>query len=45
LFQGGFEIFGDFLGENVGIREIVRFFEAFVPKPEDVQLALSRFKK
>jgi hypothetical protein len=26
----GFEVFNDFLGENVGLPKIVRFFEAFV---------------
>jgi hypothetical protein len=32
LFEGGFEVFDDFLGENVGVREIVGFFETFVPE-------------
>ena len=27
----------DFLSENVGIEEIVRFFEAFVSEPKDVE--------
>jgi hypothetical protein len=30
LFEGGFEVFDDFLGENMGIGEIVGFFEVFV---------------
>jgi hypothetical protein len=30
LFESGFEIFDDFLGEHVGIGEIVGVFEAFV---------------
>jgi len=30
LFESGFEIVNDFLGENVGIGEIVGFFQAFV---------------
>ena len=34
LFQGGFEVFDDFLGENVGIGKVVGFFEAFVSEPE-----------
>ena len=34
LFEGDFEIVDDFLGENVGIREIVEFFEAFVSEPK-----------
>ena len=37
LFEGGFEIFDDLLGENIGIGEIVGFFEAFVAEPEDVR--------
>jgi hypothetical protein len=36
LFEGGFEVNDDFLGENVGIGKIVGGFEAFVSKPEDV---------
>jgi hypothetical protein len=28
LFEGGFEVLDGFLGENVGIREVVGFFEA-----------------
>jgi hypothetical protein len=30
LFEGGFEIVDDFPGKNVGIGEIVGFFEALV---------------
>jgi hypothetical protein len=30
LFQGGFEVFHDFLGENVGIGKIVGFLQRFV---------------
>jgi hypothetical protein len=37
LFEGGFEIFDDFLGENVGIWKIVGFFEALISEPEDVE--------
>jgi hypothetical protein len=40
LFQGGFEVIDDFLGENVGIGEIVGDFEAFVSEPEDVEAGL-----
>ena len=29
LFEGGFEVVNDFLGENVRIRKIVGLFEAF----------------
>ena len=37
LFERGFEVIDDFLGENVGIGEIVGVFEAFVSEPEDVE--------
>jgi len=40
LFEGGFEVFDDFLGENVGIGKIVGVFKAFVPEPEDGQARL-----
>jgi len=40
LFEGGFEIFDDVVGENIGIREVVTFFEAFVTEPEDVETSL-----
>lgn len=36
LFEGGFEVFDDFLGQNIGIWEVVGFFEAFISEPEDV---------
>jgi hypothetical protein len=36
LFEGGFEVFDDFLGEDVGTRALVGFFEAFISEPEDV---------
>jgi hypothetical protein len=37
LFERGFEIIDDFLGEYIGIGKIVGVFEAFVSKPEDVE--------
>ena len=40
LFEGGFEIFNDFLGQNVGIGEVVGLFEALVSEPEDVEAGL-----
>jgi hypothetical protein len=40
LFQGGFEVFDDLPGENVGIGEIIGVFEAFVSEPEDVEAGL-----
>jgi hypothetical protein len=30
LFESGFDVFDDFLGENVRIREVVGFCEALV---------------
>jgi hypothetical protein len=30
LFQSRFEVFDDFLGEDVGIGKVVGFFEAFI---------------
>jgi len=30
LFESGFEVFDDFLGQNVGTGKVVRFFKAFV---------------
>ena len=40
MFEGGFEIFDDFLGEDVGIGKIIGFFECFVSEPEDVEAGL-----
>jgi hypothetical protein len=37
LFKGGFEVFDDFLRENIGIGEVVGFFQALVPEPESIQ--------
>jgi hypothetical protein len=37
LFERGFEVVDDFLGENVGIGKIVGVFEAFISEPEDVE--------
>jgi hypothetical protein len=36
LFEGGFEVFDDFLSENAGIGKIVGVFAAFVAEPEDI---------
>jgi hypothetical protein len=33
----GFEIFEDFLGENVRIGEILGFFEAFITEPKNIE--------
>ena len=40
MFAGGFEVFDDFLSENVGIGKIVGVFEAFVYEPENVEAGL-----
>jgi len=37
LFEGGVDVFDDFLGENVGFGETVGFFEAFVSDPENIE--------
>jgi len=37
LFEGGSEVFDDFLGENIGIGKVVGFFKVFVSEPEDIQ--------
>jgi hypothetical protein len=36
LSYGSFEVFSDFLGENVGIGEVVGLLKAFFLEPEDV---------
>jgi hypothetical protein len=38
--QGGFEVFGDFAGEDVGIGEIGAVFEGLVFEPEEVEVYL-----
>ena len=38
LFEGGFEVLDDFLGEKIGIGEIVGFFKAFIADPEDIEV-------
>jgi hypothetical protein len=40
LFDCDFEVFDDFLGEDIWIGEVVGFFEAFVSEPEDVEASL-----
>ena len=40
MFEDGFEVFDDFLGEDVRIGEIVGFFQAFISEPEDVEAGL-----
>jgi hypothetical protein len=39
LLQGGFEVFDDLLGEDIRVRKVIGFFEAFVSEPEDFQAA------
>jgi hypothetical protein len=38
--RGGFEVVDDFLSQNVGIKELVRLFEAIVSEPQDVEAGL-----
>ena len=40
LFEGGLHVFDDFLGKNIGIREVVGFFEALGCELEDVEAGL-----
>lgn len=37
MFECGFEVFDDLLGEDIGVGKLVGFFQAFVPEPEDVE--------
>jgi hypothetical protein len=39
LFEGGFEVFDDFLGQNVGIGEIVGLFELSSLRQETARCA------
>ena len=38
LFEGGFEVFDDFLGEHTGVGEVIRFFEAIASEPANIQV-------
>jgi len=40
LLESGFEVVGDFLGKHVRVGDIIGFFQAFVPEPEDVEAGL-----
>jgi hypothetical protein len=40
LLQGGLQVVGDFLGEDVGRRQVVAVFQALVAEPEDVVVVL-----
>ena len=40
LFGGGFKVFDDFLGENVGVGQVIGVLETFVAEPEDVEAGL-----
>jgi len=44
LFEGGFEVFDDFLGGNVRVGQVVGFFEGFVSKPEDIEAGFVTLK-
>jgi hypothetical protein len=45
LFEGGFEILADFLGEHVGIGKVLGLFEAFVSATEDVEAGIIRLMR
>jgi hypothetical protein len=38
LFEGGFEVFDDILGQHIGTGEVIGFFECFVSELEDVEI-------
>ena len=40
MFQGGFEVVGDFLGNHVWRGEVGAFFKRVVFQPEDVEVRL-----
>ena len=44
LFEGSFEVFDDFLGQNVGIGQVVGFFEVSSRSQKMSRLALSRLQ-
>jgi hypothetical protein len=37
LLEGGFEVFDDFLSEDIGVGKVVGLFQAFVAEPENVE--------
>jgi len=45
FFEGGVEVFNDFLGEHVGIGKVVGLFEAFVSPTEDVEAGIIRLMR
>jgi hypothetical protein len=45
LFQGGFLVFDDFLGEHIGIGKAVGFFEAFVSEKSVAPCASIRLSR
>ena len=40
MFESGFQVFDDFLGKDIGVGEVVGFFQAFVSEPKDVKAGL-----
>jgi hypothetical protein len=40
LFEGGFQVVDDFLGENIGIGKIVGFLETLLSELEDVEAGI-----
>jgi hypothetical protein len=40
LFQGGFQVLDDLLGENLGIGKVIGVFEVLVSQPENIETGL-----
>ena len=40
LFQGRLQVVDDFLGEDIGVGQVVGFFQGFVKQPEDVEVGI-----
>jgi len=45
LFEGGFKILADFLGDNAGIGKVVGSSAAFISDPEDVEAGIIRLMR
>jgi hypothetical protein len=45
MLQSGFQVFDDFLGENIGIAKIVGFFEAFISERKDIKASFVPIEK
>jgi hypothetical protein len=45
LFEGSFEVFDNFLGENIEIGKVVGFPKALISEPEDVEADVVAIRK